>query len=155
MVVFEHSGPNISRKTIGILERQLGFSLPEDLAKFFIDHNGGVPDPDRIRLQNGNVFEVTNFLEISHDPIAEFRNTDPHAYGSGLITFLKLEFGNVYDAIKYIPIGHTLIGDMLYYSLAEEDFGNIVVRGFNVDEPHEPYKAFIMASLGELLDSFF
>jgi len=155
MVVFEHSGPNICKKTIGILERELGFSLPEDLVKFFIDHNGGIPQPDRVRLQNGKSFEVTNFLTISQDPLAEFRSRDPHVYSSGLISFIKIEYGNKYDEIEYVPIGHTLIGDMLYYSLAEEDFGNIVVRGFDEHEPHEPYKAFIMESLDKLLNSFF
>jgi len=155
MLVFERSGPKIGKETIGVLEKELGFSLPEDLTNFFIEHNGGAPKPNRIPLQNSNSFEVTNFLTISQNPLAEFRNSDRHAYGDGLITYIKLEYGNKYDEIKYVPMGHTLIGDMLYYSLAKEDFGNIVVRGFDVYEPHEPYKAFIMESLDKLLASFF
>ena len=113
--------PLPAEKQIDDLEQRLGIHLPPEYRQFLLEYNGGIfAEPDIVPPSQDCPLDRLRFLcgiGASH-PIAELASPEG----------LPPEIFDGNDPPIILPIGYTLMGNMLLLVTSDEGFGCIVMK---------------------------
>lgn len=126
--------PLISNVKLDELENRLGFKLPEDLRRHYLQFNGGRPIPN-LFPKDDEFFAVNEFLPIKYGaPGTRFEDT-----------YEDLVQGNELFPKNLVPIASDSAGDYFCYSLEPEQFGAICF--YQSDYYDDPLRAVVYLAI--------
>jgi len=114
-----HRNPLPSEAEVDALERRLNTRFPEDHRRFLLSYNGGhfedAPFATQRHPQFRDRLTFLNGIRAAH-PSEEVGS-------EGDITLFEEN-----DPLEILPIGYTIMGNLLFIVLHPEDFGNIGLK---------------------------
>ena len=145
-VTIQNQETPLKDREIPVIEKRLGFKLPEQYKAFLLKNNGGTPSPDTVPY-NGEYF----------DYVSLFYAVRTNAYSNDL--FRNIEEYKEYILDHYLPIAESPGGDVYCISLKTDDYGAIYCWDHEEanygGEPWEENMIKLANSLNEFLESLY
>ena len=131
----ERRFPLPSEDQVAALERQMHAPLPADFRRFILEYNGGIfNEPD-----------ITPTTEdCPDDRLTVLNGIGADYHGDVLGADVSLFDGN--DPVLILPIGYTLMGNLLVVFIGDDDDGYIYMKKAGADNFYE---------LAENIEGFF
>jgi hypothetical protein len=140
VVTFKRVNPPIDAQAVDEFERYLGMSLPADYRRFLLEHNGGVPKPNKFRIN----------LEGGEDSVHLFLGLLSSTSTVSLQTFARNRSRDM--PLSVIPIAIDPGYHLLCMSIKKPDYGSIYF--WNADLAATDSEIPSYANLFLLSDSF-
>lgn len=135
-------GERLSEADLSVVEGALGIQFPEQIRRFYLTNNGGVPERALFRNDNAD-FLVNEFLPIKYG--------QPGLRLEDIYRLLKRRVENPFPSYL-VPFGSDPGGDLLCFSLRPTELGAIYGYRSEYYDKEEEAVVLLAPTLAEFLE---